>query len=43
MAKLIWVKPTIVKLTMAKLFIIVKLIMVELTIIKLNMAKKMMK
>jgi hypothetical protein len=35
-------KPTIVKLTMGKLFIIAKLIMVKVAIIKLNMAKKMM-
>jgi hypothetical protein len=35
-------KPTIVKLTMVKLFRIVKLLTANLAIIKLNMAKKMM-
>ncbi len=42
MVKLIKVKPTIVKLTMVKLFTILNLFMATLTIIKPNMAKKMM-
>jgi len=41
--KIIKVKPTIVKLTRAKLFIIVELLMAKLDIIELNMTKKMMK
>jgi hypothetical protein len=40
MVKFIKAKPTIVKLTMVKLFIITKLLMATLAIIKLNMAKK---
>jgi hypothetical protein len=42
MPKLSKVKPTIVKLNMLKLFIIVKLLMTKIAIMKLNMAKKMM-
>jgi len=42
MVKITKAKPTIVKLTMVKLFIIVKLFMGKLAIIILNMAKKMM-
>jgi hypothetical protein len=42
MAKLIKAKPTIIKLTMVKLFVFTKLLMAKLAIIKLNMVKKMM-
>jgi hypothetical protein len=35
-------KPTIVKLSMVKIFFIAKLLMPKIAIIKLNMAKKMM-
>jgi hypothetical protein len=42
MVNFIKAKPTIIKSTMVKLFIIVKLLMAKLVIIKQNMAQKMM-